>query len=72
MVIGRVISRVTILITHIRGLITALITTHEPPSISRLRPQNLGPLSPISACGAAVVTARSRLPCRPQRCRLEG
>ena len=27
-----VISRVTILITHIRGLITPLITTCEPPS----------------------------------------
>ena len=26
-------SRVTTLITHIRGLITPLITTHEPPSI---------------------------------------
>ena len=25
-------SRVTIIITHIRGLITLLITTHEPPS----------------------------------------
>ena len=29
---SRVISRVTILITHIRGLITLLITTPEPPS----------------------------------------
>ena len=28
-----VISRVTIVITHIRGLITPLITTHEPPSM---------------------------------------
>ena len=27
-----VISRVTMLITHSRGLITPLITTHEPPS----------------------------------------
>ena len=27
-----VISRVTIVITHISGLITPLITTHEPPS----------------------------------------
>ena len=26
-----VVSRVTILITHIRGLITPLRTTHEPP-----------------------------------------
>ena len=30
----RVISRVTILITHIRRLITPLITTHESPSRS--------------------------------------
>ena len=31
-VISGVISRVTVLITHIRGHITPLITTHEPPS----------------------------------------
>ena len=31
-VISGVISRVTILRTHLRGLITLLITTHEPPS----------------------------------------
>ena len=31
-VISGVISRVTIIITPIRGLITPLITTHEPPS----------------------------------------
>ena len=31
-VISGVISRVTILIIHIRGLITPLITIHEPPS----------------------------------------
>ena len=30
-----VISKVTIVITHIRGLITILITTHEPPSRGR-------------------------------------
>ena len=30
--ISGVTSRVTILITHIKGLITPLITTHEPPS----------------------------------------
>ena len=30
--ISRVISRVTILITHMRGITTLLITTHEPPS----------------------------------------
>ena len=31
-------SRVTILITHIRGFITPLISTHEPPSIPILGP----------------------------------
>ena len=31
-VISGVISKVTIVITHIRELITILITTHEPPS----------------------------------------
>ena len=31
-IISGVISKVTILITHIRGLITLLITTHGPPS----------------------------------------
>ena len=31
-VISRIISRVTILLTHIRGLITLLIATPEPPS----------------------------------------
>ena len=30
--ISRVVSRVAILITHIRGLITPLTTTYEPPS----------------------------------------
>ena len=32
-VISGVISRVTIDITHIRGFITLMLTTHEPPSI---------------------------------------
>ena len=36
-VISGVTSRVTASITHIRGLITSLITTHEPPSIVPLR-----------------------------------
>ena len=31
-VITRVISRATVVKTHIRGFITPLITTHEPPS----------------------------------------
>ena len=34
-VISGVTSRVTIIITRIRGLITPLITTHEPPSVDR-------------------------------------
>ena len=32
LVISRVISRITTVITHIKRLITPLITTHEPPS----------------------------------------
>ena len=32
-VISGAISRVNILITHIRGSITLLVTTHEPPSL---------------------------------------
>ena len=32
LVISGVIIKVTIVITHIKGLITLLITTHEPPS----------------------------------------
>ena len=35
-VVSGVISRVLIVITHIRGLITSLITTHEPPSTQGL------------------------------------
>ena len=31
-VISGVISKVTIVMTHIRGRIALLITTHEPPS----------------------------------------
>ena len=31
-VVSGVISRVTIVLTYIRGLTTPLITTHEPPS----------------------------------------
>ena len=31
-VVGGVISRVPTIVTHIRGLIAPLITTHEPPS----------------------------------------
>ena len=38
-VISRVVSRITMVITYIRGLMTPLITTHEPPS--RLPPVEL-------------------------------
>ena len=37
-VITRVISKGTIIITHIRGLISPLIATHEPPSKRRDAP----------------------------------
>ena len=37
-VISGVISRVTIVITQIRGLITPLLTTHEPPSTAIPQP----------------------------------
>ena len=37
-VISGVISRVTMLITYIRGLITPFITNHEPPSLLYVRP----------------------------------
>ena len=50
-VISGVISRVTILITHIRGLISPLITTHEPPSMTS-RPG--GPLKQVSLFGERV------------------
>ena len=42
-VITRVLSRVAILIIHIRGLITPRITTHEPPS-TNLLPKALSPV----------------------------
>ena len=40
-VISRVVSRVTIVITYIRGLITPLITTHEPSMIPKKGPESL-------------------------------
>ena len=41
-VISGVLSRATRIITHIRGLITPFITTHEPPSIFKIRGQHVG------------------------------
>ena len=49
MVISRVISRVTILITHVRGLITPLITTDAPPR--RWRDSNRGDLDGFNLSG---------------------
>ena len=57
-VISRVISRVAIVISYIRGLITPLITTHEPPSslyssrLNRMGPRSQPPRStnPNSIC----------------------
>ena len=40
-VISRVISRITMIRTYIRGLITPLITTHEPPSMQEIRKTKL-------------------------------
>ena len=48
-VISGVTGKVTIVITHIRGLITILTTTHEPPS----RLQKFG-LCELDVCWASV------------------
>ena len=55
-VISRVKSRVTILVTHIRGLITPRKTTHEPPS-------SFG--GPPILCGLPLA---SRVPLSPGAC----
>ena len=48
-VICGLISRVTIVITHIKGLITPLRTTHEPPSIgTTLKPKHAADASLVS------------------------
>ena len=44
MVINGAIIKVTILITQLRGLITPLITTHEPPSNFKCRVLGFGGL----------------------------
>ena len=49
-VISRVKTRIailTILITHIGGLIALLITTHEPPSSSRNRQRTVDEVSTL-------------------------
>ena len=58
-----VISRVSILITHIRGLITPLITTYEPPSTignSCRAPRNRGGCTSESSNGGLRPQAPSR------------
>ena len=40
-----VISRVTLVISPIKGLVTLLITTHEPPSTATLRTTSRDPSS---------------------------
>ena len=58
-VISRVISRVTILIIHIRRLITSLITTHEPPSNGNL---DVGPASSGVFCPSLQVAGNLQQP----------
>ena len=48
--ISGVLSKVTILLTLIRGLITPLVTTHEPPSIDS------------EFCGGCGLTAHTSRP----------
>ena len=55
-VISGVISRVTVLTTHIKGLITLLITTHEPPS------------SPLTKAWCSRVSPTRRCP-QPETCK---
>ena len=55
------ISRVTILITHFRGLVTLLITTHEPPSSCNYS-SNL--LSGLRASGSAPILGFYGFGCR--------
>ena len=48
-VISGVISRVTVMLSHIRGLITPFIATHEPPS-RQLKAHGMLQLSSSSVC----------------------
>ena len=48
MAISRVISRVTILITHVRGLITPLITTLNPSPYKPYRTLKGTPATPLT------------------------
>ena len=63
--ISGVISRVAVVITHIRELIAILITTHEPPSRAHqglgFRVQVLGPGSLDNESNAEVLGLESLL-----------
>ena len=48
-VVSRVLSRVTIIIAHVGGLITPLIATHEPPSTDAFGKHGI-PASDFTAC----------------------
>ena len=69
-VISGVISRVTIVITHVKGLITPLITSHEPPSIPLMnfahpkvteKPSS-SPVLAINSGGRVLVTSTHSWP----------
>ena len=68
-VISRAISRAAILITHISGRITPLMTTPEPPSVNKLQPsghhqlQRLYQLLPLGCCGKKGVQGSLGLKC---------
>ena len=72
-VISGVISRVTILITHTRGLIALLITPHEPPSGARISADAMfqtterqaQPFEPKRSCGAPPLFLQAAKPWTP-------
>ena len=61
-VISEVISRVAIIIAHIKGLTTPLITTHEPPSADGWAAPwlGLGAFVGVSVAPAMELSAQSR------------
>ena len=60
-VAGGVVSRISIVIALIRGVMTLLITTHEPPS--RVATGGLR----VQGSGLAQVKSASRGPCEQER-----
>ena len=57
-VISRVISRISIVITHIRGLMTPLITNREPPSSQRKQQEAVSGVAPCSRPDISKADAR--------------